>query len=256
MNPRFALTSLVTALIACSGADEPVDVTEYLAALDGTEGTLVTTALLALVAEPAGPAQTADAVTAAISQRPPVDLQPAGCVRTGVEGPTVTYTFSECAGPYGLARMSGVIRATYFDRSVQGWTVQVLGEVTLGRALHRTNLTAVVSYAEPRRTAMVTVSGNGTGPHDTSYATSGGYTATWDASCVGFDGTLMVAAGRLRLAVTPNKWQRCGGACPATDASLAVVGPLGASTITASGGPTARGTGPRGAATLPLFCDD
>jgi hypothetical protein len=251
MTPRVALAALVTSLFACA---DVVDVAEYHAAADGLDGTQITTSLLALIAEPTNASASADAAVVAASQRALVDFQPPSCVRAGIEGQTVNYTFTDCAGPFGLARMSGVMRATWFNRSANGWTVQLTGEVTIGRALHRTNLTAAVSYADTVRTAMVTVSGNGTGPRGTSYATSGTYTATWDAGCVGVDGTLMVAAGGLRLAVTPNNWRRCHGACPTAGASLGIVGPLGASTITASGGPSAMATGPRGAATVTLFC--
>lgn len=253
MTPRVALAALVTSLLACA---DVVDVAEYHAAADALDGTQISTSLLALIAEPTSASATASEAVVAASQRVLVDLQPPSCVRAGIEGQTVNYTFTDCAGPFGLARMSGVMRATWFDRSANGWTVQLNGEVTIGRALHRTNTTAAVAFTDAARTAMVTVSGNGTGPRGTAYATSGTYTATWDAGCVGIDGTLMVAAGRLRLTVTPNNWRGCRGACPAAGASIGIVGPLGASTITASGGPSAMATGPRGAATVTLLCGD
>ena len=152
-------------------------------------------------------------------------------------------------------RMNGTLNLTFSERSATGWTVRSSGELTLNRAVHRPNATAVVSFAGGVRTARVTVNGSGTGPRGTAYTTAGSYTSTWDGTCLGVDGTVAVTANAQTLTVTVSNWRRCRGACPEAGGSLALSAPGGTATIAYSGGPTATVTGPRGrSGTLALFC--
>lgn len=252
LRPTASLTALVASLAACGGG---VDTEEYNAAADGMDGNSVTSSVLAVVSEPASAAMTGDAAAMASSQRASTYFLPAGCVTAVPSGATVAYTFTNCTGPYGLVLINGTVNATFSNRTATGWTVQTSGEVRLNRAVHRPNATAVVSYASGTRTAMVTVNGSGTGPRGTAYATSGGYTSTWDGACLGLNGAVTVTANGQSLTVAATNWRRCRGECPAAGASVSLTAPGGTATIAYSGGPTATATGPRGGtATVNLFC--
>lgn len=252
MHLSLRLPLVALTLVACGG---DLDAEDYNAAADGLDSANVTSAVLAVTSEPAAAAMSSDAAAMAASQRVAAGFLPAGCVVATPAGGTVAYTFTNCTGPYGLVRVSGTVTATFSDRTAAGWTLRTSGELTLNRAVHRPNATAVITFAGGTRTARVTVNGSGTGPRGTAYSTSGSYTTTWDGTCLGVDGAVAVTANAQTLTVTASNWRRCRGECPQAGGSVAVSAPGGTATIAYSGGATATVTGSRGrSASLALLC--
>ncbi len=251
-----SLLVLAAALSACGSAGDDAEVD---LAADSSEGTSSSTSLLALgtdVANPTAPAATPEAMAATALANSGAVLMPAGCAVGRVQGASVTWTLTSCTGPYGLVNANGTLVATYSARTPTGFTVRVTGDLTLNRARVQPDATAIVTVAGTSRTARVTVNGHGTGPRGVAYQNSGSYTATWDGSCLGLDGSVTTSGGGASGTVTFANYRRCRGRCPAAGGAVSLSGSGGASVrIAFSGGATATATGARGrTVTVPLYC--
>jgi len=244
---------LTAALGACGDTldNEAVD-----AASDALEGVGELHALVALVADPAGAMGTAEMAASASAAGASARLQPVRCVTTAVQGATVTLTMAGCFGPYGLANMDGTLQATFSDRSADGWSVALSGDVRLLRSRLRPDARARVRYVGGTRVAEVTATGSGTGPRGVSFANTGSYTSSWDGECYGLDGSMVSTADGAQVVMTVSAYRRCRGECPQAGGTLALSTARGETLrVVYRGGAVAEVTGPRGVTRMvELFC--
>lgn len=211
-----ALTALAVLSAACGrlqelddaeDADESVDVTSAESALTST--------LSDEVSQPMSATPTELAMSAAT--RVGGLLKPQGCATQAVNGNTVTYTITNCTGPYGLVKMNGVITAVY-TRAAGGGVQVVLtstgfkaNEATLDLAA-----TVVATQSNGVKTANVTADSKGTGPRGVEVTRTGTYTVAYDtaAECVTVDGTWTTKAGARTASTVVSGYKRCKGECP------------------------------------------
>lgn len=251
-RPILALALLSLSAVACGG--DLADVEEINTSADAIEGTSDIQALVTTAVDPVTAATTPEAAATMAVAAASTYYQPPGCVVATTTGVTATYQFTNCRGPYGLVNVNGSLTARYVSRSAMGWTVQVTGALQANSTTLRPDVTATVSSAGATRTATITVAGGGTGRRGVDYTNRGTYTATWDGTCFGINGSVTStssAAGAVTL--TANNYRRCRGACPDAGGVLSVSGASGAVTVTYSGGATAMVTGAR-TSTVRLFC--
>ena len=250
----FALltVSMSLSLAACGAPsdEENADITA-----DSSDDTSSTTALLTMAAEPAETAMTPEAAAVTVSNSAPRYLFPAGCATATASGNVVTYQINNCTGPHGLVNLNGTLTATYSDRTANGWTVRLTGDVRANSAQLRPDATAVVTYTNGVRTANVSVRGSGTGRRGVQYTRSGMYTTTWDGNCVSVNGAVSTTANGVTGTVTATNYRRCRGQCPAAGSQVAFSGPNGSVSVSFSGAASATFTGSRGrSVTVALFC--
>lgn len=250
-HPSLLLALLSLSAVACGGS---ADADEIDTSSDAIEGTSDTQALVSTTLDPVAAATTPEAAATMAVAAAPTYYQPAGCVVATAAGTTATYQFTNCRGPYGLVSLNGTLTAQYVSRSVSGWTVHVTGSLQANSTTLRPDATVAVSSAGATRTATVTVAGSGTGRRGVTYSNRGTYTASWDGTCFGINGSVTStsdAAGSVTF--TASNYRRCRGECPAAGGALSVSGASGSTTITYSGGATATVTGRR-TTTVRLYC--
>ncbi len=214
------LSSLGLLAVACGrgveadsaeDADESVSVTSSESAL--------TTELSDEVTQPASTStdQLASAAAARIATR----FTPSGCVTSVVAGSKVTYTLTNCTGPYGLVSVSGTLVATYSRPSTNAGGVQVVitgSGIQANKATFDVNATVVASQNGSTKTANVTATSTGTGPRGVSLKRNGTYTVTFDSTtqCATVNGSWSTDVGAREATTTVTDYQRCKGTCAAT----------------------------------------
>lgn len=214
---RLSLFAAVAVLSAACGrlqelddaedADESVDVTSAESALTST--------LSDEVSQPMSASPTDLAMSAAT--RVGALLKPQGCATQSTSGATVTYTLTNCTGPYGLVKMTGVITAVYSRAA--GGGVQVVLTSTGFKANNATfdvGATVVATQANGVKTANVTADSKGTGPRGVEVTRTGVYTVTYEpgAECISVDGQWTTKAGARTGTTNVVGYKRCKGECP------------------------------------------
>ncbi len=188
-------------------ADESVDVTSAESALTST--------LSDEVSQPMSATATDMAMGAAT--RVGALLKPQGCATQAVNGATVTYTLTNCTGPYGLVKMNGVITAVYSRAA--GGGVQVVLSSTGFKANNATfdlAATVVATQSNGVRTAAVTADSKGTGARGVEVTRQGTYTVVYEpgAECIAVDGTWTTKSGGRTGTTNVVGYKRCKGECP------------------------------------------
>jgi hypothetical protein len=217
----LVVVSCFIGLIGCGPGDEAssAEDADESAQIGSSESGLVSE-LSDEVAQPAS--ASAGDVAAAAAMRVRSHLQPQGCLTATVNGPTVTYLFNDCTGPYGLVHLKGTVQGIY---SHVGGVVQGVFTATgfqMNGAVVNINTTVKASIANGTKTAAVVAETNGTGPRGAALSRTGAYTVTFEATseCITLDGTwtTKVAARTATTAVTA--YQRCKGSCPAAGGTI------------------------------------
>ncbi|MEZ4393815.1 MAG: hypothetical protein R3A48_22310 [Polyangiales bacterium] len=254
---RLAPTLLLSlAAASCGGATHDDDA-DAVGGVDALEATAQTQALLSIVNDVTRGAVGAEMAAAVAAQNTAGAFLPSGCVQATSAGATVTYTLNGCAGAYGLASVSGTLRATFSEVTPSGRTVALSGELQANGLTLRPDATAQVSFMGSSRMASVTVMGTGTTPRPSAFAQSGSYMSTWDGACLGLTGRVSnTASSGGAVTVDITNFRRCRGGCPDAGGRVTVTSARGASvTLTFNGAATATLSGSRGR-NLPvrLYC--
>jgi hypothetical protein len=232
----IALAVSVCSACASSSSDRASTSDAALLGEDATDSSDVETQASSLtaaftLAATADPLHDVDTVVAAAGEARSY-FAPAGClsVATDATSHVVTYALAACFGPWGLARVTGTITATYsLTTATDGSSVLAI-DVT-GDALHLNR--ATVSY---HATATVTANGlaramtwsgdlSGTTARGRALQRSANWNATWTVgeSCVRLDGSADGEVGSRGFSTTVTDYVRCKGECPQAGGDVAIV---------------------------------
>lgn len=256
MHKGLGIALLGLAMTACGEGLATDDDGDVGVAADALEGTAQTQALLAVSSDAAMGAVGAEMAATVAAQNSGGFFQPMGCLAAQRNGAAVTYTFTNCTGPYGLVNLNGTVTATFSNVTPTARTVAVTGELRANRFTLRPNASAQITYMGGTRLATVTLMGGGTSPRGTTWTHSGTYMSTWNGTCLGLSGRVSSAANGATVTMDVASFNRCRGGCPDAGGRVTVTSSRGASvSVTYSGGATATLTGSRGrSATVSLYC--
>ena len=242
MISRGFLMSLAIAAAGCVGASSDSAVAE-----DADESASVTSTESALTAElsdeVAQPmSATTEQLAADATVRVPKAFLPSSCVVAVQAGPKVTYTLTNCTGPFGLVTVSGTLVATY-SRTNSGAVQAVITGTGLkaNKSTIDVNATVIATKSGSTKSADVTSSASGTGPRGIALSRDGQYTVTYDSetSCATVNGSWKTDVGSRSSSTTVTNYARCKGACP-TSGTIVHDTPRNTSvTVTYSGAETA-----------------
>lgn len=244
-------------LVACGGTEtiQPDDVATGKAASLSVEAANQAGALIAFVTDGIADAQTGIAAAATASQLTAA-LQPSGCATAVPSGNQVTYTLTSCSGPYGIAKMTGVVTISFMVSGVNALDIELASDnlVVGGATL---TLSATATYQKGSTTDMLTVAANNqaTSSRAGNVTHMGMYTIGWDATCLQLDGNFSTTIAGLTWTTAVTGYERCENSCPKAGGMVTVTGPSNRSvTVSYSGGGTAfatTSTGQNGMIALP-----
>jgi len=181
-----------------------------------------------------------------------------GCFMWAIDGPTITYTLTECSGPFGLAMVSGTVAITYRDAGTSYGFDIVANDLTV----HDTTVSFDVSadVSTDGRNVSVTSSGSALGRRGHMLSRSGSYNLQWNGAsmCAGIDrGSWETVVEGDTFTTNVSNWRRCGASCPGMGGSISFSGPRSSVTLTFEGTRQATWTSDSGnSGTLPLFCTE
>jgi hypothetical protein len=219
---------------ACGGTSTGTDATSAAEALDSTDSASNEGAVLAASTDSVSMSMSAPEAAGAAAAHAHAFYQPAGCATALATGATVTYTFKDCTGPWGLVHVTGTVvvsyslgldglhaTATASDLSVNGATVDI-------------NAAAVYQISGTTKTLTVTSMGAGTGARGTRFARQGAYTVSWDGAtgCGALDGEWSTTIAGLTWSTTVSGLKKCVGMCPAAGGTVTHVRALAGVTLT------------------------
>lgn len=139
---------------------------------------------------------------------------PGRCVTARAVGPTVSYVFNDCAGPFGLRGVSGSAAATFVRGALRpGVDLEAVNLRANGLAL---TLATAVEFDLDRVGApvmRVTSVTTGVGARGLRFQRRGEHTVRWDqaAQCVTLDGQWSSTSG---ASATTTALRRCNQGCP------------------------------------------
>lgn len=217
-----ALVGLASAACAPSATDDP----ETQRARDGTD--LVshegdTELLTAALVGTSGPQDTGEGARAFFFPR--------GCVvpRHDAATRTVSYTFTDCAGPFGLRKLTGVVTITYARAATSnaGLSLTIVAEkLAIGRATLRLDAKADITAEGTTRRAVWHAEVEGQSARDRAFKRVVDRTLLFSTgeSCIEASGTSEGSVGEESLKVTLDKVKRCRAACPEAGGSVTIEG--------------------------------
>jgi hypothetical protein len=230
----------------------------YFAAIDPIPVSLFTFGVVATAASTPQSVTAASAVAMAAGNN-----FPNGCVRATANQNVVTFVLTNCAGPFDITNLSGIVVATL--TATGNGTVQAqltgAGLMANGATMNlNTSATAAVS-ASGQKTLVATSMTSGTGPDGNSLVHSGSYTVMWPTgtNCATIDANLtgtnptVVTNGASTIIMN---YVTCKGMCPRSGSSTTTATANGQSvTLTFNGTSTAMCSASNGqTAAVPLRC--
>jgi len=182
----------------------------------------------------------------------------AGCFMFSIEGATVTYTLTDCGGPFEIVRLSGTVTITYNDTgSGIGFDI-VASDLTIRENTVSFSISADV--ATDGRNVSVTTSGSVLGRRGFMLTRNGTYNLQWNGSseCAGIDsGSWETTVEGEAFATSISNWRRCGINCPAAGATVSFSGSGTTVTVSYDGTRQASWTSSGGeSGSLRLFCNE
>jgi hypothetical protein len=181
---------------------------------------------------------------------------PTGCLVTTVDTPsaTVTHEFKNCAGPWGLLRVNGIVRVTYASMTVDGQSALKLEVTGTGLTLNRATLdyhaTAVVFVSGLARRMKYASQLDGKTARGRTLSRTTDWTVAWSvgAACLVVEGSAEGTITGRPLKTTVRGYRRCRGGCPEKGGEIDVLNEkTGASiSIHYNGGSSATLTGVHG----------
>jgi len=202
---------------------------------------------------------TAEQVATDAAARAATFWQPAGCITASARGAEVTYTLSDCTGPYGHVHVTGVVLVTY-TRAADGlhFHARGVGVHVNGGSLDL-DTDGVYTVSGTEKHVVATTHGSGVGPRGTSFSRDGQYDLRWDpsATCVALDGSWSNHAGAIGWTTTVSGYRRCGATCPVAGGHIVVQSDRNALTVTFDGSAQASWAEERRgrSGTVQLFCE-
>jgi hypothetical protein len=129
---------------------------------------------------------------------------------------TVTYTFSGCIGPNGLARVRGEVKATYSADAGRLVLDLVATDLQLNGATVDWSAKAEVSAEGVARTMRWRAQLSGTTGRGRELTRTTDKTLTWTVGerCVGVSGSSEGAVGKRNLRTVVTDYRRCQRGCP------------------------------------------
>jgi hypothetical protein len=155
---------------------------------------------------------------------------PRGCVTPSHDATarTVTYTFDDCVGPFGLRKLQGTVRIAYAKREGgPGLQLVISSEgLAIGRATLTMKATAEVTAEGTSRRVAWSSELEGTSARNRAFSRVVDRTLIFNAgeSCIEASGRSTGTAGGSPVTVTLDKLKRCRGACPEAGGSVRVEG--------------------------------
>jgi hypothetical protein len=199
-------------------------------------------------------AQTGVELAVAAMARVGAALTPPSCHGATQSGATVTYSFSECTGPYGMAHLTGTVVAVY-SVSAAGASVHV---TTTDFHVNQSTISvdADATYSDDGGSKSLTVStdSSGTGPLGHTFTHEGDYTLAWTATCHTLDGSWSTTANGLARTTSVSDLSRCEGFCPASGGSISHTYRNGATLTLTYEGATLHWAGNNRSGTIALTC--
>ena len=223
-----------TLLLGCGGAAAGgTDVGNASAALDSSDATSTESALYITTTDGTESAATDNDAATAASASVKSWYQPASCVVAVAVGNVVTYTLTDCSGPWGLAHVSGVATVTYTVRSDGIHAAITANALAVNGASLDFDSQAVYSVSGSHKQLSVSSDGSGTGARGYGITRKGDYTASWNTSteCATLDGAWSTTIGTAVWSTTVAGYARCKSACP-TAGTITHTGGLSHETLT------------------------
>ncbi len=185
---------------------------------------------------------------------------PRGCVTPSHDPTTrtVSYTFDDCVGPFGLRKLQGVLRIVYAKREGGPGILLTLSSdrLAVGRATLSLRATAEVAAEGTTRRALWHAELEGTSARNRAFSRVVDRTLTFNAgeSCIEASGRSTGGAGGSPVTVTLDRLRRCRGACPDAGGSVRVEGPSATLDVAFDGTSEAKLTVNGNAKTIALAC--
>lgn len=177
------------------------------------------------------------AATLAASKAPTLCANPADITATS-SGSTITYTFSNCAGPAGYILVSGTV--IYEIKSIvtasQTITLRVISDKlkttrAAGTGEHSFTADVIAAVGNMGVTYTVDGSASGTGARGVGYTRTGKYTIVeTEDQCKAIDGTWQSTVASLTWNTVASKLRVCKDKCPQAGGSVLYDGALNRST--------------------------
>jgi len=155
---------------------------------------------------------------------------PRGCVTPSHDSKTrtVTYTFEDCAGPFGLRKISGSLTIVYARGSTgTGISLTITADkLSVGRATLRLSATADIRAEGTTRTSVWHAEVTGQSARDRAFSRVVDRTLVFSTgeSCITSSGTSTGTVGDTALTVTVDALKRCRAACPEAGGSVTIAG--------------------------------
>lgn len=259
---RFTLLAAAAlfSLPACRSSDalDPYFAEE---ALDSTDTAEIEASLLVALADPVRTATSADEAAATAAVALGDLLLPSSCVVAEQQGTAVLYTLTDCAGPAGVAGISGSLEVTFsMPRDTLEATFTGSGVTARGATLDfQGHISIFASEVNGIRTLAGGTTGTATGRHGGALELSRSYTVSWEAlaECLTIEGGGTTRADDRNWQTDVTGYKRCKGECPAAGGKIEYSGGQRDVTITISfdGDATASWSSTRDTSgTLDLLC--
>jgi hypothetical protein len=158
---------------------------------------------------------------------------PPECVTTEVDGPTVTYTFDDCTGPFGLVHVSGSFAVTYIS-TLTSIQAEVTGSLSANQASISLDVDADYSIVGGESVLSISSRSSGVGPRGNEIERSGEFTATLNSqtSCISLDGQWSLGVNALNWNSSVSGFEKCAGSCPSNGGVIEYYGAVRDVTIT------------------------
>jgi hypothetical protein len=231
------------------------------AAVDATDVMVGEAGLLAIAVDDADVEGSGEDAAALARSRATTTFTPSACVTATGEGATVIYTLDDCAGPFGLAHVTGSVQVDYSVADGGGIAIHaVASNLAVSAATVDVDADGVYTKSGALRRLLIDSTGLATGPRGVVLAREGRYEVFWDegAACLDLDGMWTTDVAGRSWTTTVAELTLCAGGCPQAGATVTFAGGIADVSVTVAfeGGTDASwmaSTGPSG--DLTLLCD-
>lgn len=154
-----------------------------------------------------------NAAAAAIANRANTYYTPAGCAVATASGPSVSYTFNNCDGAFGLMSVSGSVKLDLSESNGQLGFAASSTDLSVDGRPYVLDLSGTATQAGTQRSVTMTSHSRATDQVDSRDAQM---TITWEqgTECVTINGQGGSTRGDLTTTSTITNYQRCMNQCP------------------------------------------